>query len=324
MSSTEARLEDNFLIGRTARLVLPIFVLLLSTASCFSLRPATTLCSSRPRPTRTCHKSTRGAIEQALILYDSAPDPTDYDDYIMNLFPGALSNRDLVTRAVTILQESKGYQAETTLLATSLCSDELARQLQDDFSHIYGNPFILGGLSGFPFAGNVGFENMALHIPDNGSCLLIYGPHVGVSSTTGEVGIVERNGIQKAESCCASAIAACQFHLRGSDGGNAGGFTDLQQGAVQQLVAPHIGRLQQSENAMQDLPYTLYESQNQLLAEMVQEGYASIKTGLTLLGGIQINTAPQALDYFVPLRFDHFTKNQQGQPVVENMLEQLR
>ena len=39
---------------------------------------------------------------------------------------------------------------------------------------------VLGGLSGFPFAGNTGFGAMAAHIPDNGFCLLIHGPHVGI------------------------------------------------------------------------------------------------------------------------------------------------
>ena len=292
--------------------------MMLSTASCFSPHPTFLLRSV------TLHKMSSPIDQVGLNLYENAPEPTEYDDYIMATFPGALSNRDMVARVVATLQQSKGCQAETTLLATSLCSDELARQLQDDFGRIYGNSFILGGLSGFPFAGNVGFQNMCQHIPDDGSCLLIYGPHVGVSCETGEIGVVERTGIQQAESCCASAIAACQHHWNGRDDGTAGGFTDLQQGAVQQLVAPHMERLQQSENAMLELPYALFESQDELLAELVQEGFGGIKKSLILLGGIQINTAPQALDYFVPLRFDYLTKNQGRQPVVENMMDRLR
>ena len=51
----------------------------------------------------------------------------------------------------------KGYTQANTLVATSLCCDELARRLEDDFVKIYGNNFALGGLSGFPFAGNTGF-----------------------------------------------------------------------------------------------------------------------------------------------------------------------
>eukprot|EP00977_Amphora_coffeiformis_P000996 scaffold212_cov173-Amphora_coffeaeformis.AAC.22 len=248
-------------------------------------------------------------VDQVLNFYENVPEFSEYDEYIMATFPGALSNWDLRARVVITLQ-SKGCQAETTLLATSLCSDELARQLQDDFGQIYGNS-------------KIGFENMASHSP--GSCLLIYGPHVGVSCTTGDIGIVERTGIEQAESCCASAIAACQHHLNGPGADSStSDFTDFQQGAVRQLVAPHMERLRQSENAMLELPYTLFETQDQLLAELVQEGFGGIKNSLILLGGITINTAPQATDYFLPLRFDYLTKDEQGQPVVENMMDQLR
>jgi hypothetical protein len=40
----------------------------------------------------------------------------------------------------------KGYTAANTLLATSLCCDELARRLEDDFVKVYGDNFFLGGL----------------------------------------------------------------------------------------------------------------------------------------------------------------------------------
>ena len=77
---------------------------------------------------------------------------TDYEQKIFDVFPGALSNKELETRVVEVLSK-KGFTAKNTLLATSLCCDELARRLEDDFVNAYGNNFNLGGLSGFPFAG---------------------------------------------------------------------------------------------------------------------------------------------------------------------------
>ena len=53
-----------------------------------------------------------------------------------------------------------------------LHSDELARNLEDDLNKVYGHNFNLGGLSGFPFAGNTGFGAMSSHVPDDGFCLL--------------------------------------------------------------------------------------------------------------------------------------------------------
>jgi hypothetical protein len=37
-------------------------------------------------------------------------------------------------------------------------------------------------IAGFPFTGNTGFGAMAAHIPDDGYCLIVYGPHVGVAA----------------------------------------------------------------------------------------------------------------------------------------------
>ena len=260
-------------------------------------------------------------VDKVWNLYQNAPEPSQYDAMITTIFPGALSNKDFETRVVQVLSE-KGYTDTNTLLATSLCCDELARRLEDDFVYCFGNNFSLGGLSGFPFAGNTGFEQMALHIPDNGSCLIVYGPHVGVSST-GIVGKVERVGSQNVDVCCASAIAASNY-LQGitNDGvGASQAFTDLQQGAVQQLLSPNIEQVATSQDPMVELPYVLYDSQDSLLYEIVKQGCHGVKNNIALLGGIQINTAPQALDYFLPLRFD--LMNNRGE-VIEDMLSRIR
>lgn len=95
-------------------------------------------------------------VEKVKEMFKESPEKTDYDDLITSIFPGALSNEELETRVVEVL-EKKGFTSTNTLLATSLCCDELARRLEDDFVKVYGNNFNLGGLSGFPFAGNTGF-----------------------------------------------------------------------------------------------------------------------------------------------------------------------
>jgi hypothetical protein len=143
------------------------------------------------------------------IFADSPVSDPAFEKVVQSNFPGALSNKDLVTKVVDILTR-KGYNGCNTLLATSLCCDELARQLEDDFNGIYGNNFNLGGLAGFPFAGTTGFNAMAAHIPDDGYCLIVYGPHVGVAAD-GTVGKVERSGIKLVDSCCGSAIAASNY-----------------------------------------------------------------------------------------------------------------
>lgn len=256
-------------------------------------------------------------------LFKGADKSTQYDVMIKLIFPGALSNEQFQSRVVKTL-ETRGYTPDNTLLATSLCCDELARCLEKDFREIYGKNFNLGGLAGFPFAGNTGFGAMAAHIPDDGSVLVVYGPHVGVA-TSGGVGKVERRGIDLVDNCCGSAIAASNYLKGITDGGAAmtakiQQFSDFQQGAVQELILPHGKRLSEAEDRMRELPFALYDSQDLLMREIVAKGAGGAPNNIALLGGIQINTAPDTLDYFLPLRFD--LMNNKGE-VVEDMLEKI-
>jgi len=268
---------------------------------------------------------TKGVVDKVKKIFKRKPAVEgNFDKLVKSNFPGAISNKELATKVVNAL-DSKGFNPSNTLLATSLCADELARILEDDFVKIYGNNFNLGGLSGFPFAGNTGFGAMAAHIPDDGFCLVIHGPHVGISKE-GVIGKVERSGIELVDNCCGSAIAASNYLKGITDGGaqittKLQEFTDFQQGAVQELILPFGARLSSAENRMKELPYALYDSQDVLVRDIVSTGSKGIKKGLALLGGIQINTSPDTLDYFHPLRFDYYDENGN---VVEDLLPSLK
>jgi len=98
-------------------------------------------------------------------------------------------------------------------------------------------------------------------------------------------------------------------------------FSDFQQGAVQELILPHGKRLMDSgDKLMAELPYALFESQDLLLQDIISGGKGGLKKGTAVLGGIQINTSPDTLDYFHPLRFDYL--DSKGE-VVENLLPLL-
>ena len=164
----------------------------------------------------------------------------------------------------------------------------------------------------------------AAHIPDDGSVLIVYGPHVGVA-TTGGVGKVERRGIRLVDNCCGSAIAASNYLKGITDGGapittKIQSFTDFQQGAVQELILPHGKRLAEAEDRMRELPFCLYDSQDLLMSDIVKKGASKVKNNIALLGGIQINTSPESLDYFLPLRFDYLNNNAE---LLEDMLDDI-
>lgn len=247
-----------------------------------------------------------------------------FDKLVKEHFPGAMPNFDLKAKVTSILA-TKGYNGSNTLLCTSLCCDELARTLEDDFVAIYGDNFNLGGLAGFPFAGNTGFGAMSGHIPDNGYCFLLFGPHVGITKD-GIIGKVERSGIDLVDNCCGSAIVANAYLMGITHGGaqvtaKLQEFSDFQQGAVQELILPHGKRLTDADNRMRELPYALYESQELLVGEIVRKGAPNTKAGLAVMGGIQINTGPDTPDYFHPLKFDYMNNKAE---IVEDLLPSLQ
>jgi hypothetical protein len=268
---------------------------------------------------------TESASERVAKVMAAKPEENaDFDKLVKSNFPGAISNKELESKVASIL-EAKGLTPANTLLCTSLCCDELARSLEDDLNKVYGHNFNLGGLSGFPFAGNTGFGAMSAHVPDDGYCLLVHGPHVGITQD-GVIGKVERSGIALVDNCCGSAIAASNYLKGITDGGakittKLQQFSDFQQGAVQELILPFGKRLNEADNRMKELPYALYDSQDILVRDIVSTGSGSIKKGLALLSGIQINTSPDTLDYFHPLRFDYYDENGK---VVEDLLPGLQ
>jgi hypothetical protein len=205
-----------------------------------------------------------------------------------------------------------GY-GKTTLVATSLCCDEVNRPLEKALASAYDEPFVMGGLAGFPFGGVTSFGAMAHHIPDGGSCLVVYGPHVGVDQY-GSVGTVNRRGRVKGGACCGSAAAALGKIRKGAmvpvgEGNAAPPATDsldAQQAYVDAQLAPFGPRLLNADDRNVDLPFALYEAQKAMMESIVAKGAKALEGdgNIALMGGIQINTPEGISDYFLPISFE--------------------
>jgi len=221
-----------------------------------------------------------------------------------------------------------GY-GTTTLVATSLCCDEVNRPLEKALANAYDEPFVMGGLAGFPFGGVTSFGAMAHHIPDGGSCLVVYGPHVGIDQY-GTVGTVNRRGRAKGGACCGSAAAALGKIRKGAmvppaQGGASASLPatdslDAQQAYVDAKLAPYGPRLLNADDRNVELPFALYEAQKAMMDSIVDKGAGSLEGdgNIALLGGIQINTPEGISDYFLPISFE--LRNKEGK-VVQNFME---
>lgn len=233
-------------------------------------------------------------------------------------FPNALSNADLLKRVQERLTPY-GY-GKNSLVATSLCCDEVNRPLEKELSKYYDEPFVMGGLAGFPFGGVTSFGAMAHHIPDGGSCLVVYGPHVGVDSY-GSIGTVNRRGRAKGGSCCGSAAAALGKIRKGAmvpsvvDELPATDSLDAQQAYVNSQLSPYAERLLSADDRNVELPYALYDAQKNMMDSIVNKGAGAMEGSgnIALLGGIQINTPDGISDYFLPLNFE--IRNSQGKKI---------
>jgi len=248
--------------------------------------------------------------------------PQETGDKLKEVFPNALSNRELLAFIRKKLAPF-GY-GNNSLVATSLCCDEVNRALEKDLKGLFGSYFSMGGLAGFPFGGVTGFGAMAHHIPDGGSCLIVYGPHVGIDAQ-GNVGSIDRRGRQKAGACCGSAVAACGYVKQVLDGKASKSDPpecplDAQQTFVGSMLLPHAERVHGADNPMHELPYAMYDAQNEFMTTIVSKGASHVagEGKIALLGGIQINTPAGMSDYFLPLRFDVYNNSCQR---IERLLE---
>ena len=146
---------------------------------------------------------------------------------------------------------------------------------------------------------------MAHHIPTNGSCLIVYGPHVGID-IDGNVGKINRIGRSTVGSgaCCGSATAAaayCSMVLNGerTKSVDPNDFVDAQQTWVGSSLLPHAQRLKDASKPEIELPFALFDCQDELMKRIVSKGCGEVATDnseeghggkIALLGGIQINT----------------------------------
>lgn len=243
----------------------------------------------------------------------------------------------------TIIPDTHPFSKESTLLATSLCGDEVNRDMEDEMrTAIMGgheqSHFTTGGLAGFCFAGVAGFAGMVHHIPVGGNCVVFYGPHVGVDYD-GTVGKVNRKGHPMGSgTCCGPANAALAYVKQVMAGTRAPvdhptDILDSQQTWVNKELLPYGERICSKAGGTDrgehvELPLALYEAQDAIMMRILTKVFGEMAGDgkIVLLGGVTINTPEGTPEYFLPKKFQIFTKGDEGNcdPVMlEDRLDEL-
>lgn len=200
----------------------------------------------------------------------------------------------------TILNEVKRNDliASEMVWGTSICSDEVTNIFHHLNRHFAGpGPFRFGGISGLPFTGKTGFRAFASHIPDGGDALILFGPHIGISSDE-VVGEIQREGQNEKTTCCGSLIAGLNAVKNGSVP-TTPLRDDYQQSQVSQLLIENHERIHQSEIPLKEVTEIAYQQIKRELIDIISDcGDALGSSRILLMGGIVINTDWNEEDYF--------------------------
>ncbi len=221
-------------------------------------------------------------------------------------YPDALDTRDTSIKYLGLLQNGHNIDVSKTLLATSLCSDDMNIPSTSFFRVLLG-PFFLGGLGGLPFGGITGMTAFAHHIPDNGSAFIFYGPHIGIT-LDGHLGKMYRPRQEESGFCCGALMLALS-RFQNPDFKPELVEEDYQQTMLEKVLFPYKEEILAAKNPEQTITEKAFIRIEEMLYKYLRATKEEFKVDrITLLGGIIINTDYGVDDYFEVRNFEVINK----------------
>lgn len=221
---------------------------------------------------------------------------------IKSHYPSAVKGSEMTQRIIKELSEEYGVDVSTCLLGSSICSDEL-NVLTTNFSASMIGPFRMGGLAGYPFGGVTAMTAYAHHVPENGTAVLYYGPHIGVSAK-GEIGKVNRRGQTKETSCCGALVGALGA-LQNFGGSVNITAEDYQMNMLVQMLSGSKDALMLADMPIKELTNSAFQiihSRMQNLLDSTRKEFFCSK--IALVGAVMLNTPADQEDWVDPRHFE--------------------
>ncbi len=215
-------------------------------------------------------------------------------DLIHTCFPGAAPFYQVIDSCCGTLEKEYGMIMDKTIAAVSACPDELNNQVINKIEESFGYYFRLGGLSGYPFSGETGFNAFGDHIPDKGAAFIFFGPHTGIGPR--QLGFVHRHGQERDTLSCGAAIGAYNSLLEGADP-NLFSEDDFQQSLVRKMLSKKLDKIP----ALQPVPFIMEILLDESYAfivrqsQRIKEKYGAEK--IFLMGAFILNTPPDMPDF---------------------------
>lgn len=218
---------------------------------------------------------------------------------ITQYFPEFTTMTEASHNAVLEIAQRENIELNSIIVATSFCFDELNHQHTKMNLPSPQRSFIMGGLAGYPFVGEIGLTAFSDHIPDSGAALFIFGSHIGISRT-GEVGKVKRVGQQRHTNTC-GALMMVQNHVlsSGIHQIDPADYSEFQPEFLALRLLPMADEIRNAEVPIlktTDLVY--YEIEKEILSLIRNHPTLLKNYPVYILGGIVINTDETLPNYF--------------------------
>lgn len=219
---------------------------------------------------------------------------------VQEFYPQASSIKDNLNNLLTTLKKEYGITTDKITYADSFCSDELCT-MNFPSNKMLG-PFKLGGLGGYPFSKLTGMGAFAGHLPKDGTALIFYGPHVGITAE-GNVGSIKRIGKPNSTGCCGSVTAALNNLLEGSIKEAHKSEQDYQQNVIEQILLKNEKRIKSADQKFIEAIDVMYEAIEEKIDQLVSQTDFNCKY-LIKSGGVFINSDNKMYPYWAAKNFD--------------------
>jgi hypothetical protein len=201
--------------------------------------------------------------------------------------------------AILEIAEQECIEMSRIIVATSFCFDELNHQAAKMNLPALQGTFIMGGLAGYPFVGEIGLTAFSDHIPDAGAALIIFGSHIGVSRS-GEIGKIKRVGQKRHTNTC-GALMMVQEHVLSSEIHeiDPADYAEFQPEFLALRLLPRAGEIREAQIPILKTTHLVYEEiEREILSLILNHPDITGRFPVYILGGIIINTDENLPNYF--------------------------
>jgi hypothetical protein len=220
---------------------------------------------------------------------------------LKDYFPSAISVNSLPATFEKVLPD---FTKQNTLVATSICSDEINFPIVDALTSRFNQPFVLGGLAGVPFSGISGMGACISHVPTNGNLLIVLASHVGFDDKS-YLGKVNRPGQDLSSGACGAAIGALKV-IQATGGKTSGITTDAQEDYILTALGTRLpGKILKNKDMEAKVAFTTYQTYAVArdYLDAVLSKQKTMPKQVAVLAGVIINRGTDGEDMFQPLLF---------------------